>query len=109
MRNKPIFRGVATALVTPTCEEGIDFDAFGRLIDWQIGQGINALVIAGTTGEGSTLTDGEHKEAIRFSVERVAGRIPVIAATGSNDTQYALELSRYACKAGVDALLVVTP
>ena len=109
MRNKPVFRGVATALITPMTEEGIDFEAFGRVIDWQIEQGINALVIAGTTGEGSTLTDEEHKKAIRFSVKRIAGRVPVIAATGSNDTQYALELSKCACEDGADALLVVTP
>jgi len=109
MRTTPIFRGVATALITPLCENGIDFDAFGRLIDWQIEQGINALVIAGTTGEGSTLTDEEHREAIRFSVERAAGRVPIIAGTGSNDTAYAIDLSRYACEVGADALLVVTP
>ena len=109
MRTEPIFRGVATALITPLCESGIDFDAFGRVIDWQIEQGINALVIAGTTGEGSTLTDEEHREAIRFSVERTAGRVPIIAGTVSNDTAYAIDLSRYACEAGADALLVVTP
>ena len=109
MRTTPIFRGVATALITPLNENGVDFDAFGRLIDWQIEQGINALVIAGTTGEGSTLTDEEHREAIRFSVERAAGRVPIIAGTGSNDTAYAVDLSRYACEVGADALLVVTP
>ncbi len=109
MTNQPIFRGVATALITPTTPDGIDFEAFGRLIDWQIEQGINALVIAGTTGEGSTLTDEEHREAIRFSVERAAGRVPIIAGTGSNDTAYAVDLSRYACQAGADGLLIVTP
>ena len=109
MTNTPIFRGVATALITPLNESGIDFDAFGRLIDWQIDEGINALVIAGTTGEGSTLTDEEHREAIRFSVERAAGRVPIIAGTGSNDAAYAIDLSRYACEVGADALLVVTP
>ena len=109
MVSKTIFRGVATALITPTNERGVDYNAFGRLIDWQIGQGINALVIAGTTGEGSTLTDEEHRETIRFSVERTKGRVPVIAATGSNDTGYAISLSKYACEAGADALLVVTP
>jgi len=109
MRTTPIFRGVATALITPLNENGVDFEAFGRLIDWQIEQGINALVIAGTTGEGSTLTDEEHREAIRFSVERAAGRVPIIAGTGSNDTAYAIDLSRYACEVGADALLVVTP
>ena len=109
MRTTPIFRGVATALITPLNENGVDFEAFGRLIDWQIEEGINALVIAGTTGEGSTLTDEEHREAIRFSVERAAGRVPIIAGTGSNDAAYAIDLSRYACEAGADALLVVTP
>ena len=109
MRQQPIFRGVATALITPLTQRGVDFEAFGRLIDWQIDQGINALVIAGTTGEGSTLTDEEHREAIRFSVERAAGRVPIIAGTGSNDTDYAISLSRYACEVGADGLLVVTP
>ena len=109
MVKKTIFQGAATALITPTNENGVDYDAFGQVIDWQIEQGINALVIAGTTGEGSTLTDDEHKKAISFSVERIAGRVPVIAATGSNDIAYAIELSKYACDAGADALLVVTP
>ena len=109
MKSNPIFRGAATALITPLTEAGVDFDAFGRLIDWQIDEGIDALVIAGTTGEGSTLTDEEHREAIRFSVERAAGRVPIIAGTGSNDTAYAVDLSRYACEVGADALLVVTP
>ena len=97
MSGNTIFRGVATALITPLTAEGIDYAAFGRVIDWQIEQGVNALVIAGTTGEGSTLTDEEHREAICFSVERAAGRVPIIAGTGSNDTDYAISLSRYAC------------
>ena len=109
MVSKTIFRGAATALITPTNESGIDYDAFGRVIDWQIEQGIDALVIAGTTGEGATLSDEEHRKAIDFSVKRIAGRVPVIAATGSNDTQYAVSLSKYACEVGADALLVVTP
>ena len=109
MKKQTVFRGAATALITPLTEKGIDFDAFGRVIDWQIAEGIDALVIAGTTGEGSTLTDEEHREAIRFSVEQTAGRVPVIAGTGSNDTDYAISLSRYACEVGADALLLVTP
>ena len=109
MRTTSIFRGVATALITPLTENGIDFDAYGRLIDWQIDQGINALVIAGTTGEGSTLTDAEHRASIRFAVERAAGRVPIIAGTGSNDTSYAISLTQYACSVGADAMLVVTP
>ena len=109
MTTTPIFRGVATALVTPLTENGVDYKQFGRLIDWQIDEGVNALVVCGTTGESSTLTDEEHREAIRFCVERTNGRIPVIAGTGSNDTAYAIELTRFACEAGADACLVVTP
>lgn len=108
-QNHPIFRGIATALITPTTPTGIDYDRFGRLIDWQIQQGINALVICGTTGESSTLTDAEHRRAIAFACERVNGRVPVIAGTGSNETDYAVELTKSACAAGADAVLVVTP
>ncbi|MBQ3692491.1 MAG: 4-hydroxy-tetrahydrodipicolinate synthase [Clostridia bacterium] len=109
MAKQTIFKGAATALITPLNENGIDFENFGRLIDWQIEQGIDALVICGTTGEASTLTDAEHKEAIRFAVERINGRVPMIAGTGGNDTAYAVELTKYACEAGADACLVVTP
>lgn len=106
---KYVFEGAATALVTPLNENGVDFDSFGRLIDWQIEKGIDALVIAGTTGEGSTLTDEEHRAVLKYSVERAAGRTPIIAGTGSNDTAYALDLTKYACEVGCDAMLVVTP
>lgn len=106
---KPIFVGAATAIVTPLTADGIDYDNFGRLIDWQIDSGIAAIVVAGTTGEGSTLTDEEHRDAIAFAVKKVAGRIPVIAGTGSNDCAYAIDLTRFACAAGADAMLVVTP
>lgn len=109
MRGTSIFQGVATAIVTPMTENGIDYDAFGRLIDWQIDEGINALVIAGTTGEGSTLSDQEHRELLAYAVERIGGRVPCIAGTGSNDTAYAIDLTRYACEIGCDAMLVVTP
>ena len=109
MTDSPIFRGVATALITPLNEHGVDYDAFARVIDWQCEQGINALVIAGTTGEGSTLDDAEHKAVVKFAVDRIAGRCKVIAATGSNDTRYAIQLSKFACDAGSDALLVITP
>lgn len=104
-----IFTGAATAIITPLNENGIDFDAFGRLIEWQIAEGIDAIVAAGTTGEGSTLTDEEHKSVIKFCVEKVAGRVPVIAGTGSNDIAYAISLTKYACEAGADAMLLVTP
>lgn len=109
MTKNPIFKGAATALITPTTAQGVDYEAFGKLIDWQIREGIDALVIAGTTGEGSTLNDAEHKEVLRFAIERIAGRVPAIAGTGSNDTAYAIAMSQYACQLGYDGLLVVTP
>ena len=109
MKRNTIFRGAATALITPLTANGVDYGALGRLIDWQISEGIDALVIAGTTGEGATLTYEEHQEAIRFSVNRAAGRVPIIAGTGSNDARRAITLSRFACDVGADGLLVVTP
>ena len=109
MKTTSIFRGAATALVTPLTASGVDYEAFGRLIDWQIESGINALVIAGTTGEGSTLSDDEHREVMRYAAQRNAGRVPMIAGTGSNDTNYAISLSQEACELGYDALLCVTP
>ena len=104
-----VFKGVATALITPMNANGVDYASFARVLDWQLEQGINALVIAGTTGEGSTLDDAEHKAVVKFAVERIAGRCPVIAATGSNDTRYAVQLTKYCCEVGADAMLVVTP
>ncbi|MBQ1963172.1 MAG: dihydrodipicolinate synthase family protein, partial [Clostridia bacterium] len=104
-----VFTGAATAIITPFQNGAIDYEAFGRLIDWQIEKGIDAIVVCGTTGEASTLTDDEHRAAIRFAVEKVGGRVPVIAGTGSNDTAYAIELTQYACEAGADAILLVTP
>ena len=108
MRNT-VFTGAATAIVTPLNKDGVDYEQFGRLIDWQIAEGIDAIVAVGTTGEGSTLDDKEHREALRFCVERVAGRVPVIAGTGSNDTAYAISLTKFACEIGADAMLLVTP
>ena len=109
MTTNPIFRGVATAIITPTNANGVDYEAFGRLIDWQIAEGINAIVVCGTTGENPTLSDEEHKECIRFCVERVNHRVPVIAGTGSNDTAHAIAMTKYASAVGADAILVVTP
>ncbi|MCR5150317.1 MAG: 4-hydroxy-tetrahydrodipicolinate synthase [Clostridiales bacterium] len=106
---KPVFTGAASAIITPLTQSGVDYEQFGRLIDWQIENGIDAIVAVGTTGEGATLTDAEHKQAIKFCVERVAGRVPVIAGTGSNDTAYSISLTKYACEAGADAMLLVTP
>ena len=109
MMKKTVFTGAATAIVTPFKGNEVDYDAFGKLIDWQIEEGIDGIVVTGTTGEACTLTDGEHKEVIRYCVERVRGRVPVIAGTGSNDTAYAVNLTRFACEAGADAMLLVTP
>lgn len=104
-----VFTGAATAIITPLTETGIDYEQFARLIEWQIAEGIDAIVVVGTTGEGPTLTDEEHREAIRFCVEQVAGRVPVIAGTGSNDAAYAISLTQFACEVGADAMLLVTP
>lgn len=109
MTKTTIFEGAATALITPMTEKGVDYPALKKLIDWQIEEGIDALVICGTTGEGSTMTDEEHKEVLRFSLEAAAGRIPMIAGTGSNDTAYAVQMTRHACEMGYDGVLVVTP
>lgn len=104
-----IFRGMASALITPMNESGVDFEAFGRFIDFQIENGINALVAVGTTGESATLEPAEKREVIRFAVERAAGRVPVIAGTGGNNTAHVLESTKAACELGADAVLVVTP
>ena len=110
MKNQTVFRGVATALVTPMTETGeVDYAALEKLINWQIDQGINALVICGTTGESSTLTDQEHRDVLEFALKINAGRVPMIAGTGSNDTAYAIDLTKFACRIGYDAMLVVTP
>lgn len=105
-----IFEGSATALVTPMKQDGsVDYEAMGRFIEFQLEQGINALVAVGTTGESATLEFPEQTEVIRFVVERVAGRVPVIAGAGTNNTLHVLENVKNACQAGADALLVVTP
>lgn len=109
MRKNTIFKGMATAMATPMTETGVDYEALGRLIDFQLENGINALVAVGTTGESATLTPQERNEVIRFTVERVNGRVPVIAGTGTNNTLHAVEFSKTACSIGADALLVVTP
>ena len=108
--NHPIFTGMATAMVTPMHADGsVDFEALGRFIDFQLASGINALVAVGTSGESATLEPSEQKEVIRFTVERVAGRVPVIAGTGTNNTAHVLENTKNACQVGASAVLVVTP
>ena len=104
-----IFTGAAVAIVTPFTNNAVNYDELGVMIERQIANSTDAIVICGTTGESSTLTDEEHRECIRYCVEKVAGRVPVIAGTGSNDTDYAISLSKYACEVGADALLLVTP
>ncbi|MBQ7476544.1 MAG: 4-hydroxy-tetrahydrodipicolinate synthase [Selenomonadaceae bacterium] len=104
-----VFRGAGVAIVTPFDENGINFDELGRLIDYQIENSTDAIIITGTTGESATMTDDEHKAAIKFAVEHVNKRVPVVAGAGSNDTNYAIQLSQYAEKVGADALLLVTP
>ena len=109
MTDNSIFRGAATALITPLNENGVDYENFGRVIDWQIEQGIDALVICGTSGEGSTLSDEEHRDALEFAVKRANGKVPMIAGTGSNDCAYAIDLTKFACEIGYDGMLLVTP
>lgn len=105
-----VFTGAGVAIVTPMNADGsINYDEFGRVIDFQINNGTDAIIVCGTTGESATMTDKEHVECIRYCVERVNKRVPVIAGTGSNDTKYAVDLSIEAEKLGADALLVVTP
>ena len=107
---KTVFEGAATALVTPfNSDATVDYGALKALVEWQIEKGINGLVACGTTGEASTLTDDEHRKVISYVVKVANGRVPVIAGTGSNDTEYALDLTRHACDEGADAVLVVTP
>ena len=104
-----VFKGMATAMVTPMTPHGVDYDTLGRFIEFQIESGINALVAVGTTGESATLSPEERKAVIRFTVKQVNGRIPVIAGTGTNNTAHVLEFTKSACGDGADAVLVVTP
>ncbi|MBQ9900837.1 MAG: 4-hydroxy-tetrahydrodipicolinate synthase [Clostridia bacterium] len=107
---KTIFTGSGVAIVTPMNEDGsVNFDAYADLIDFQIENKTDAIITCGTTGESSTLSDEEHREVIKFAIEQTAGRVPVIAGTGSNDTRYAIELSKAAEEMGADGLLLVTP
>lgn len=106
---KPLFTGSAPAIVTPFTDKGVNYQAFADLIEFLIKGGSDALVVCGTTGEASTMPDDEHIEVIKFAVNTVKGRVPVIAGAGSNDTQHGVELSKAAEAVGADALLHVTP
>lgn len=105
----PVFVGSAVAIVTPFTKDGVNFNTLGELIDFQINNNTDAIVICGTTGESATMPDYEHLSVIDYAVKHVAGRVPVIAGTGSNDTAHGVELSKEAAKLGADALLLVTP
>ena len=105
-----IFTGAGVALVTPMkADQTVDFDKLKQLVDWQIAQGIDAIIACGTTGEASTLVDEEHIAVIETVVKQAAGRVPVIGGTGSNNTQHGIHLSKEAQRVGADGLLVVTP
>lgn len=105
-----IFTGMATAIVTPMHTDGsIDYEALGRFVEFQIDSGINGLVVMGTTGENATIEPEDQKKVIAYTVEKVAGRVPVIAGTGTNNTEHVLHNTRSACQVGADAILVVTP
>ena len=104
-----IFTGMATAIVTPMTRDDIDYEALGRFLEFQIENGINAIVVMGTTGENATIEYDVQKEVIRFTVQKVAGRVPVIAGTGTNNTDHVIHNTKAACEVGVDAVLVVTP
>ncbi len=108
--HKPtVFEGVATAMITPFCNGMIDYKTLGTLIDQQLNTNVSALLMAGTTGESSTLHLEEHHELIAFAKQRINGRVPLIAGCGSNATSHAIKLAQSACDAGADALLAVTP
>ncbi|MBE6606160.1 MAG: 4-hydroxy-tetrahydrodipicolinate synthase [Ruminococcaceae bacterium] len=108
-KKKTVFKGCATALITPFSKGAVDYESLDRLIEYQISEGADALVVCGTTGESATLDDDERREVIYFSVTKVAGRIPVIAGTGCNNINKAVELSKYADECGADAVMTVTP
>ena len=109
MKTETLFQGAATALITPLTADGVDYPKMKELLEWQIAEGISALVICGTSGEGSTLSDEEHRAVLKFAKDVVGDRVPLIAGTGSNDTAYAISLTKFACEIGYDAMLVVTP
>lgn len=106
---KTIFTGSGVAIVTPFDENGVNFDKLGEMLEWHVNEGTDAIIICGSTGEPSTMPDEEHISVIEYAVKKIAGRIPVIAGTGSNETVHAIKLSKAAEKAGCDGVLVVTP
>ena len=106
---KIIFKGCGTAIVTPFTESGVNFEEFRKLIEFQIENGVDSIIVCGTTGESSTMTLEERKETIKFAIDVVDGRIPVIAGTGGNCTRNVIEMTEFAERIGADAALIVTP
>lgn len=106
---KIIFKGCGTAIITPFTEDGVNFEEFGKMIEFQIENGADSIIVCGTTGEASTMTLEERKETIKFAVEKANKRIPIIAGTGGNCTKNVIEMTQYAESVGVDGALVVTP
>lgn len=106
---KIIFKGCGTAIATPFTEDGINFEEFGRLIEFQIQEGVDSLIVCGTTGESSTMTEEEKKQTMKYAIQKVNKRVPVILGTGGNNTSQAIKMSQYAEEIGADAVLVVTP
>ena len=106
---KIIFKGCGTAIITPFTKDGVNFGEFKKMIEFQISEGVDSIIVCGTTGESSTMTLDEKKETIKFAVDVANNRIPIIAGTGSNCTKSAIEMSKYAESVGVSAVLVVTP
>lgn len=106
---KTVFKGSGVALITPFTENGVNYDELGRMLEYHVENKTDAIVICGTTGEASTMPDEEHCAVIKYATKKIAGRIPVIAGTGSNDTPHAIKLSKYAQQVGADAILTVTP
>ncbi|QSZ27838.1 4-hydroxy-tetrahydrodipicolinate synthase [Aceticella autotrophica] len=104
-----VFKGSGVAIVTPFTEDSVNLEKLGELLEWQIKEGTDAIIVCGTTGEASTMTDKEKMDTIKYTIDKVAGRIPVIAGTGSNNTAHSIEMSTFAASKGADALLVITP
>ena len=106
---KVIFKGCGTAIITPFTEDGVNFEEFRKMIEFQISEGVDSIIVCGTTGESSTMTTEEKKETIKFAIDVANKRVPIIAGTGGNCTKSAIEMSKYAESVGADAVLVVTP
>ena len=106
---KIIFKGCGTAISTPFTNDGVNFEEFGRLIEFQISEGVDSIIVCGTTGESATMSDDEKKATIKFAIDKINKRVPVIVGTGANNTYHSIQMTKYAESVGADAALVVTP